>query len=60
MPVRAQVVTARTKVENGLVFELTLKLGQGQLPNQIHRVRARWLPLCPVQGRRCDTPWARV
>ncbi|KAK9821322.1 hypothetical protein WJX81_002249 [Elliptochloris bilobata] len=33
-----EVVTARTRVENGLVFDLTLKLGQGGLPPQLYRV----------------------
>ena len=37
--VAVQVVTARTKVENGMVFELTLKLGQGDQRVQIFRVR---------------------
>ena len=38
---RPQVVTARTRVENGMVFELTLKLGQGDQRVQLFRVRPR-------------------
>ncbi len=43
---RTQVVTARTRVENGMVFELTLKLGQGGQRVQLFRVRPRaaWVP----------------
>ena len=50
---RLQVVTARTRVDNGLVFELTLKLGQGDQRVQLFRVRPRaaWAPRHMAQGR---------
>lgn len=52
-----QVVTARNKVEeNGLVFELTLKLAQGNLPPQLFRVREYTAHLSPTMALRKGLP----
>ena len=36
-----QVLQAKTKVANGKVFDLAVKLSQGDLPDQIMQVRTR-------------------